>query len=148
MHRSSSTTRASEFFLHGSSSASASSVTSSSRTASTLDTTTDELLPVYDPLSEFAKKEKLRMKFAENAVHVIPLVLLVCGLILWVLSNPDVEINKDSSIAARIEGLTIDGDVEVAHSQTSLLSSSDLEDLGSTKPSTYQKRGRLIESLI
>ncbi|KAF9625185.1 hypothetical protein IFM89_020052 [Coptis chinensis] len=42
---------------------------------------------VHNRTSEFAKKEKLRMKFAENVVHVIPLVLLVCGLILWVLSN-------------------------------------------------------------
>ena len=46
-------------------------------------------LPMYDPVTEMAKKEKSRdNKFAENAVHIIPLVLLVCALILWFFSNP------------------------------------------------------------
>ncbi|CAN1241909.1 hypothetical protein LINPERPRIM_LOCUS5154 [Linum perenne] len=44
-------------------------------------------LPMYDPIVEMAKKDKTR-HFAERAVHVIPLVLLVCGLILWFFCNP------------------------------------------------------------
>ncbi|KAJ7010341.1 hypothetical protein NC653_000932 [Populus alba x Populus x berolinensis] len=71
-------------------------------------------LPAYDPMVELAMKEKSRAKFAENAVHVIPFVLLLCGLVLWFFSNPDVNVgvrNMDS-IAARIEGLTIEGDID------------------------------------
>jgi cbb3-type cytochrome oxidase subunit 3 len=45
-------------------------------------------LPVYDPIAELAKKERARVKFAENAVHVIPFVLLLCAIILWLFSNP------------------------------------------------------------
>lgn len=47
-----------------------------------------DLLPMYEPLSEVAKKEKLRARFAAKAVHAIPLVLLLCALILWIFSNP------------------------------------------------------------
>lgn len=36
-------------------------------------------LPAYDPTMEMAKKEK-RNKFAENAVHAIPLVLIFLPL--------------------------------------------------------------------
>lgn len=45
-------------------------------------------LPAYDPVLEMMRKEKTRNKLAENAVHIIPLVLLVCAAILWFLSNP------------------------------------------------------------
>ena len=45
-------------------------------------------LPTYDPIAELAKRERARVKFAENAVHVIPLVLIVCAIILWLFSNP------------------------------------------------------------
>lgn len=45
-------------------------------------------LPTYDPIAELAKKEKAHVKFAENAVHVIPFVLIVCAMILWIFSNP------------------------------------------------------------
>ncbi|OMO94803.1 Small GTPase superfamily [Corchorus capsularis] len=71
-------------------------------------------LPMYDPALETAdKKEKSKAKFAENAVHLIPLVLLFCALILWFFSNPDVEVGtKVDSVAAKIEGLTIDGDID------------------------------------
>lgn len=47
-----------------------------------------ELLPIHAPLSDIAKKEKCRSKFEENVVHIIPFVLLLCGFILWFLSNP------------------------------------------------------------
>ena len=45
-------------------------------------------LPTYDPIAELAKRERARVKFAENAVHVIPLVLIICAIILWLFSNP------------------------------------------------------------
>ncbi|ESQ40685.1 hypothetical protein EUTSA_v10015492mg [Eutrema salsugineum] len=73
----------------------------------------DEPAP-YDPAGqEMTKKEKSRGKFAENAVHIIPFVLLACALVLWFFSNPDVDVGvKGESIAARIEGLTIEGDID------------------------------------
>lgn len=43
---------------------------------------------MYDPIEEMAKKEKTRDKYEENSVHLIPLVLLACALILWFFSNP------------------------------------------------------------
>ncbi|KAL2526974.1 hypothetical protein Adt_12028 [Abeliophyllum distichum] len=70
-------------------------------------------LPVYEPLSEAAKKERIRVKFAENAVHIIPFVLLLCAFILWFLSNPDIDLPmKGNAIAAKIEGLTLEGEVD------------------------------------
>lgn len=45
-------------------------------------------LPTYDPIADLAKKERARVKLAENAVHLIPFVLIACALILWLFSNP------------------------------------------------------------
>ncbi|KAI3471022.1 hypothetical protein Pfo_027685 [Paulownia fortunei] len=68
-------------------------------------------LPVYDPFSEAAKKEKGGAKFAENAIHVIPFVLLFCAFVLWFFSNPDVEVTGNS-LAEKMEGKTIEGDLD------------------------------------
>lgn len=46
-----------------------------------------EMLPMYEPMSEAAKKDKIRSNFAEKAVHAIPFVLLICAFILWIASN-------------------------------------------------------------
>ncbi|CAH9060136.1 unnamed protein product [Cuscuta epithymum] len=59
------------------------------------------------------KKERGRTKLAENAVHLIPLVLFLCAFVLWFLSNPDIEVPiGGDAVAARIEGMTIEGDVD------------------------------------
>ncbi|XP_047938835.1 uncharacterized protein LOC125186507 [Salvia hispanica] len=63
-------------------------------------------LPMYEPLSDAAKKERSRAKFAEKAVHAIPLVLLFCAFILWIFSNPD--INLRGTIAEEIKGMASD----------------------------------------
>lgn len=83
MHRSASWNRFSDdYFKHASSSPS----TGHRSSYSSLD---GNNLPItYDPIADLAKKERARVKFAENAVHVIPLVLLVCAFILWLFSNP------------------------------------------------------------
>ncbi|XP_021765813.1 uncharacterized protein LOC110730322 isoform X2 [Chenopodium quinoa] len=47
-----------------------------------------QIFPVYNPGSHPAKKEKSRLRSAENAIHLIPLVLLLCAVILWFFSNP------------------------------------------------------------
>ncbi|KAL7146617.1 hypothetical protein ABFS83_06G053300 [Erythranthe nasuta] len=68
-------------------------------------------IPVYEPPSEADKKEKARAKFAETAVHLIPLVLFLCAFILWFCSNPDIDM-KDNSIAAKIEGMDTEGHLD------------------------------------
>jgi len=45
-------------------------------------------LPTYDPASHVAKKERSRLRSAENAIHVIPLVLALCAIVLWFFSTP------------------------------------------------------------
>ncbi|CAN7115537.1 unnamed protein product [Brassica rapa subsp. narinosa] len=40
------------------------------------------LLPRYDPNSYPGKKDKTRLRSAENAIHFIPLILIICALIL------------------------------------------------------------------
>ncbi|XP_042067184.1 uncharacterized protein LOC121810487 [Salvia splendens] len=61
-------------------------------------------LPMYEPLSDAAKKERSRAKFAEKAVHAIPLVLLFCAFILWIFSNPDIKLR--GTIAEEIKGMS------------------------------------------
>ncbi|KAL6509408.1 hypothetical protein OROGR_022718 [Orobanche gracilis] len=68
-------------------------------------------LPIHEPSPEAAKKEKSRAKFAENAVHLIPLILLLCAFILWVFSNPDIDL-RGSSIAAEVEGISSEGHLD------------------------------------
>ncbi|KAL1211136.1 hypothetical protein V5N11_008594 [Cardamine amara subsp. amara] len=46
------------------------------------------LLPRYDPNSLPGKKNKSRLRSAENAIHFIPLVIILCVVILWMFSNP------------------------------------------------------------
>lgn len=81
MYRSASWNKFSDdYFKHATSSSSSSSISPGQRSSNDL--------PTYDPIVELAKKEKARVKFSENAVHVIPFVLLVCAIILWIFSNP------------------------------------------------------------
>ncbi|KAL3755945.1 hypothetical protein ACJRO7_002920 [Eucalyptus globulus] len=102
-------------------------------------------LPAYDPVLEMMRKEKTRNKLAENAVHIIPLVLLVCAAILWFLSNPVVDIrSRGDSIAARIEGLTIEGDMDADFdgTQSGLLPLLDLGDADSSSSTSSSKHPR------
>ncbi|GMY29931.1 hypothetical protein FCV25MIE_25173 [Fagus crenata] len=76
MHRSSSSSRVSEEFF-------------SSQSSSSSDTDQQLVLPTYDPLSHVAKKQNSRLRSAEFAVHLIPLVLVLCATILWFFSTPE-----------------------------------------------------------
>ncbi|XP_041995706.1 uncharacterized protein LOC121745824 [Salvia splendens] len=67
-------------------------------------------LPMYEPLSDAAKKERSRAKFAEKAVHAIPLVLLFCAFILWMFSNPDINL-RESIIAEEIKAMANKGEL-------------------------------------
>lgn len=58
-----------------------------------------DLLPSYEPRSDAAKKEALdasRADLARTLVHLIPVVVLLCGLFLWSLSNVDIPGNASS----------------------------------------------------
>ncbi|AEC09140.1 hypothetical protein AtNW77_Chr2g0256531 [Arabidopsis thaliana] len=52
------------------------------------------LLPRYDPNSHPGKKNKSRFRSAENAIHFIPIVLILCAVILWMFSNPVAKIKQ------------------------------------------------------
>ncbi|KAF5945798.1 hypothetical protein HYC85_016026 [Camellia sinensis] len=50
-------------------------------------------LHVYDQISDAIKKEisplqKSPRSWGENVIHLIPLILILCGLILWFFSSP------------------------------------------------------------
>ena len=50
-------------------------------------------LPTYGPQSDAAKKEALdasRANLAHALVHLVPVVVLLCGLLLWSLSTTPV----------------------------------------------------------
>lgn len=88
MHRSASWNRFSDdYFKHATSSSSSSPGHRSSSSYSMFEGNSNNL-PTYDPIVELAKREKARVKFSENVVHLIPFVLLFCAIILWIFSNP------------------------------------------------------------
>lgn len=89
MHRSSS------YYLQQSSSSSSLAATGGaaspgpSSTAGVMDV---DQLPTYDPRSDVAKKEALdasRADLARALVHLIPVGVLLCGLLLWSFSDTD-----------------------------------------------------------
>ncbi|GAB4835034.1 hypothetical protein Ancab_033302 [Ancistrocladus abbreviatus] len=88
-------------------------------------------LPSYNPNSHAAKRERSSLRFAENAVHVIPLVLVLCAIILWFCSNSgSVDmVEKSESVAATVEGLKVVSAVEVDGTQNSFLDDLELKDL-------------------
>ncbi|XP_010677117.2 uncharacterized protein LOC104892809 [Beta vulgaris subsp. vulgaris] len=105
MHRSSSNTRvADDFYRNSSSFFSSPASTDGENIANNANTNGN--LPMYSPGSHPAKKEKSRLRSAENAIHLIPLVLVLCAVILWFFSNPvEVVSVKPGSVGAKIEGL-------------------------------------------
>ena len=57
----------------------------------------DQHLPTYDPLSHVAQRDLSRLRSAQNAVHLIPLLVLLCAVILWFFSAPTSSPNNHSS---------------------------------------------------
>ncbi|XP_073107157.1 uncharacterized protein [Elaeis guineensis] len=108
MHRSASTSRTSEeYYMSMTTGGGGKGLSSSPGYRSSLDV---DHLPTYDPLSDAAKKDGGRARFAENMVHLIPLVIIFCAMVLWFFSHPDIDMaNTDDSIVARIKNMTIDG---------------------------------------
>ncbi|KAL8200799.1 hypothetical protein R6Q57_012138 [Mikania cordata] len=48
---------------------------------------TSEVLPTYNPHSYIATKEQNQIRSAEAAIHLIPLLLVICAIILWFFSD-------------------------------------------------------------
>ncbi|RVW47477.1 hypothetical protein CK203_086512 [Vitis vinifera] len=82
MYRSASTSRASDEFLVN--------LLPAAMGSTPLKTSASEDLPMYDPISDATKKEMSmhHKSSGENAIHLIPLLLILCALILWVFSDP------------------------------------------------------------
>ncbi|KAJ7952568.1 putative Transmembrane protein [Quillaja saponaria] len=80
MHRSSSSSRLSGELLVPS------SLNSSQSSSFRPTLEADQQLPTFNPLSHVAQKERFRVRSAENAIHLIPILLLVCAVILWFFS--------------------------------------------------------------
>lgn len=91
MYRSSSSGRVSdEFFPH---SAAVPTPAFSSPNLKSPSTGASDELPTYNPQSHVAKKERNRLRFAQNAVHLIPVVLVLSAIILWFFSSPGKQTN-------------------------------------------------------
>ncbi|XP_057471542.1 uncharacterized protein LOC130760305 [Actinidia eriantha] len=134
MHRSASANRVPDDYVKLHSSLPSSKVSPSLRA---LSLEVNEL-PLFESMSEVSKKDKSRAKFAENGVHIIPLVLLLCALVLWFFSNPDIDVPiKGYSIAARIEGLTLEGELDTDSAQTGVLAGIALGDLDPANQYAY-----------
>ncbi|GAV61316.1 hypothetical protein CFOL_v3_04843 [Cephalotus follicularis] len=90
MQRSSSTPRVSDddFFIKSSPSLKQSSINTTNRDQDQ-DQHHQQQLPTYNPLSHVALKDHSRLRSAENFIHIIPIVLLLCAIILWFFSNPE-----------------------------------------------------------
>ncbi|XP_010434759.1 PREDICTED: uncharacterized protein LOC104718670 isoform X2 [Camelina sativa] len=58
-----------------------------SQSVAAMDDDVELLLPRYDPNSEAGKRENSRFRSAENVIHLIPLILLLCVVILWLSSH-------------------------------------------------------------
>ncbi|KAL6349468.1 hypothetical protein AAG906_034125 [Vitis piasezkii] len=133
MHRISSATRVSDEYFNSTTSPSA--------------TPDADQLPTYDPLSHVAKKERTRIRSAENAIHAIPVVLLLCAMTLWFFSNPAVDIvNKGASIVPRPKGLTVIGNIKSDLTQNGLLKDLEQEDSDPTKELLHQKGPKSTEN--
>ncbi|KAK1438763.1 hypothetical protein QVD17_04573 [Tagetes erecta] len=50
-------------------------------------TSSDVLLPTYNPNSYIATKQVNQIRSAEAAVHLIPFLLVICAIILWFFSD-------------------------------------------------------------
>lgn len=51
----------------------------------------DHDLPMYTPIPDGTKKETAphQKLSGENAIHLIPIILMLCAFILWLFSHPN-----------------------------------------------------------
>ncbi|KAF9612632.1 hypothetical protein IFM89_003074 [Coptis chinensis] len=102
MHRSASTSRASdEFFIN---------LSPASKGSPGVKVADVDNLAAYDPIADISKKEITShiKSSGENSIHIIPIVLIVCAITLWVFSHPVVDLTKTADVAAvKVEGANI-----------------------------------------
>ncbi|XP_020100282.1 uncharacterized protein LOC109718446 isoform X1 [Ananas comosus] len=104
MHRSSSAARTSDEYSSPAAAAAAAAAKGGGGGGSFA---VSDQLPTYDPRSHAGRKEAARARFAEDAVHAIPVVLVLCAFLLWLSSDPEVVmVNKDHPVVARIKNMT------------------------------------------
>lgn len=83
MHRSLSTTRASDEFL-------VNLLPTDIGSPPPLKAAASDDLPMYNSISDSTSKKDIapqQSSSGENAVHLIPLVLVLCGFVLWIFSS-------------------------------------------------------------
>ncbi|KAI3800058.1 hypothetical protein L1987_35365 [Smallanthus sonchifolius] len=69
--------------------------------------------PESSPFSTLKKDKLGRARFSEKSVHIIPLILLVCALVLWLFSNPDINMSiKNDLVAAKFKRKAVERDVD------------------------------------
>ncbi|XP_071734344.1 uncharacterized protein [Rutidosis leptorrhynchoides] len=101
-------------------------------------------LPQYETSSfpSTPKKDKLgRPRFSEKAVHLIPLVLLFCALVLWAFSNPDINMPiRNDTIGVKIQQKVVEQNVDDKSNLIRIESSQGDADFGISK----QKEGKKL----
>lgn len=55
-------------------------------------------LPTWDPQSEASKKEVAQDSLAASLVHLIPVVIILCAILLWFFSYPGTGLLKTSNL--------------------------------------------------
>ncbi|KAL3630041.1 hypothetical protein CASFOL_023025 [Castilleja foliolosa] len=89
MYRSGSSSRVSDEFFSSSPS------NNNNESKSDSEDQQQQLLPTFNVS---VKKEKNRPRSAETAVHIIPLLLILCAVILWFWSTP----GRSDSVSVRV----------------------------------------------
>lgn len=87
-------------------------------------------------MSHLAKKERSRFRSAENSIHLIPVLLVLCAIVLWFFSSPVDLVNKSDSIVASVESSLIKSGVDRGHGKSSLESTLKQEDRDPANQST------------
>ncbi|XP_043702914.1 uncharacterized protein LOC122653049 [Telopea speciosissima] len=92
-----------------------------------LKTMDDDKLPLYSSTSNDTKKETSShlKSLGENVVHLIPLLVIICWVILFLFSRPVNIVQKPELTVERVGGLNINGH----GNQIGLPSSTKLKDI-------------------
>ncbi|KAI3994500.1 hypothetical protein MKX01_012757 [Papaver californicum] len=144
MHRSASTSRASEEFLINLSPGTKGSPGMMMKSAAA----DIDKIPIYnqligggsDHVGATSKKDS-HVKPGENVVHLIPVILVLCALILWVFSHPVVDMTNKVGSLAQVEGLNIHEQSNQSHKP----SSTKLVEL---EEATKQDRDRILQKIL
>ncbi|OVA00499.1 hypothetical protein BVC80_9089g96 [Macleaya cordata] len=110
MHRSASTSRASDEFLIN--------LSPAVKGSPGIKVADIDKIPMYNPSISDAtsKKDSSHLKSSgENVVHLIPIVLILCAFLLWVFSHPVADMTKKGGPIIQVEGLNIHGHGNLSH---------------------------------